>query len=55
MQSEQAMYDLILSVAKEDTRIRSVLLNGSRAKKKMSYRTMILFISLNTSLTSTTA
>lgn len=31
MRSEQAMYDLILSVAKEDTRIRGVLLNGSRA------------------------
>ena len=31
LRSEQAMYDLILSVAKEDPRIRGVLLNGSRA------------------------
>lgn len=31
MRSEQAMYDLILSVAKEDERVRGVLLNGSRA------------------------
>lgn len=31
MRSEQAMYDLILSTAREDERIRAVMLNGSRA------------------------
>ncbi len=31
MRSEQEMYDLILSTAQEDERIRAVILNGSRA------------------------
>jgi len=31
MRSEQEMYDLILNTAREDERIRAVLLNGSRA------------------------
>jgi len=31
MRSEQEMYDLILSTAREDERIRAVILNGSRA------------------------
>lgn len=31
MRTEQEMYDLILGFAKDDTRVRAVLLNGSRA------------------------
>lgn len=31
MRTEQEMYDLILAAAQQDTRIRAVYLNGSRA------------------------
>ena len=31
MRSEQEMFDLILNTAKEDERIRAVMMNGSRA------------------------
>jgi aminoglycoside 6-adenylyltransferase len=31
MRSEQAMLELVLKVARDDERIRAVLLNGSRA------------------------
>lgn len=31
MRSEQEMYDLILNTARQDDRIRAILLNGSRA------------------------
>ena len=31
MRSEQEMFDLILSFAKEEERVRAVVLNGSRA------------------------
>ncbi len=31
MRTEQEMYDLILAIAQQDTRIRAVYLNGSRA------------------------
>lgn len=36
MRSEQEMYDLILSTAQEDERIRAVILNGSRANPNAS-------------------
>ncbi len=35
MRSETEMFDLILSVAKKDERIRAVILNGSRANKNI--------------------
>lgn len=35
MRSEAEMFDLILSVAKKDTRIRAVILNGSRVNKNI--------------------
>ena len=31
MRSEQEMFDLILQTAREDDRIRAVIMNGSRA------------------------
>ncbi|UCH61257.1 MAG: aminoglycoside 6-adenylyltransferase, partial [Anaerolineales bacterium] len=31
MRSEQEMYDLIVNIARNDERIRAVILNGSRA------------------------
>lgn len=36
MRTEQEMLDLILNTAKEDERIRAVIMNGSRANKNVS-------------------
>lgn len=35
MRSEKVMFDLILDVAKKDTRVRAVYMNGSRVNKKV--------------------
>ena len=46
MRTEKEMMDLIINTAKEDERIRAVIMNGSRVNpnvKKIVFKTLILF------------